>query len=539
MANNAELLRKRQPKGDAITFTDVTDGFPTVVQLEKLRETEKFLNDDHWQNTAGWIGWKPAIDKQSDINAFTRDWEILQRGFITKNVCKRIVSRLRGAVLGNEPDFSITPKLKGVEANSPEYKTLSKELEPMRDALGGWWVSEDILNTMKSFLSDYVAYGRTAIRIWIPPAHLNSNGQMTNKKTFAEILSVIKVEKTHYENIGKLKDVNFGTDIGIIQLEKDESDTGDVQTIYELHYLDGDNKTKLRHIRDDKNKPTDFDGSYDLGGNCLTHIEGNYNEALISDALKSQQKALNHAITMENYANANINFPETFFLNAAFKSESDGNGNTLPLLLSRGIGKFMKLVGIRNQNPDGSMTTVPTDVKWREMVKPEEFSKSAQSFTNAMYEEAGMGFVNLASNPYPSGKSRVESMTDFLYLLTDLKTRMDTVGIWLITTVIRLVNNFLYAQKLSEMQRANNNFVVNFNTNIVFKALDNEDKTLMLAEIEARVRSKRSYIINAKVSADPRAELREIEIESPEDELEDMSDTSDTEKPVDKPKPTS
>ena len=87
-------------KGAEISFEDIGKLLGTI-PMDELKISEKFLDGDHWQDGDGWIGWTPELDSPTA----TKDYQMIEKGFTPKNVIKGMVWRLRGAVLGKEPDW--------------------------------------------------------------------------------------------------------------------------------------------------------------------------------------------------------------------------------------------------------------------------------------------------------------------------------------------------------------------------------------------------------------------------------------------------
>lgn len=537
-----------QIKGRTLKFDDIVNEMAKI-PLDKLKVTEKFLQGDHWQGGNGWCGWMPETDSRTAAE----DWMFLQRGFTPKNVCFGLVKRLKGAVLGKQPDWEVVAKEENpdmglrstVEPDTPKEPTeLEKKFKEIDSAVNDWFGEKKVHESLKEFCDNKAAYGKAAIRIYIPPGYLeqtqSENGQsyQIKKASFAEILSKIYVEVPHYSCAKDTLDKNFGEPVTIVALEKDANENSQV---YELNYLDEKRITHIRQVSDkasalgaagatttgaagtvvDNNQTQTplNEIEIDLGGNLLTLIEGEYEEAMISEPVKAQQRQVNHAKTMEGYALANINFPETTFINAELeedaKNPKTGRVERKPMNIIRGIGRWLNLQGVTVDRTDGSTTQLDPKVVYREQADPEKFAKVADNNTRDMHEEVGMLYVHLADSPYPSGDSRIEAMTDYLILLVDYKTLMDSVGFWLLTTVVRL------ALRLSnESQEIFDKFNVIFSTKLTLGRLSTADKELMLKEVAANLRSKRNYMITCEVTDDPDSEIKVIKAQ-PQDNPND------------------
>jgi hypothetical protein len=499
-------MAKIKPLGGTIDFRKV-EQYLGRIPITELAETEKFLNDDHWQQGEGWIGWMPTPDSPT----FEADRLKLEEGFTSKNVCRGIVSRLEGAVFGKEPNWEIVPLVKDGEEvkDNPNYQYF-KDVD--RDIMK-WWQDKKLHHYLKQFIFNRAAYGKAALRIYIPKGLLN-NGRVEGR-TFAEVLSRISIDVPRYDKAIDAKDTDFGNEFTVVELPKVQEEIENIVTErkrVEVSYVDENQKTHIRVMTDNEQDGPDI--VLDLGGNLTTFIDGDYNKALISPSMKSMQKQVNHAKSGEGWALMGINFPETVFLNATMEKEKkvvDGKITTTLKDIFRGVGRWLNLKGIKTQRSDGSEEYNPADVKWRTPADPDKFARVATNNEKDMHGQAGMLYVFLADSEYASGNSKVEAMTDYLILLIDSKTVSDALLVWLLETIIRLVHRFTNKQDL------NNAFRVIASTKLTMGKVSNEDKAIMLQELEKGVRDKRSYIVTAEVSDDAELTLGLVEAEQSDD----------------------
>lgn len=495
-------------EGATIKFEDIEKKF-SVIPVKELDVTKAFLAGDHWQGGDGWIGWKPELKTGSS----EKDWRLIEEGFTPKNVIKGMTKRLRGAVLGKEPDWEIVPADREERVASAEPTELTSEEKQWKDIdeiLTLWWAEKDAHKAMKDFIENYAAYGKASIQIYIPKGYLKAGADgkrslnVTDAKDLAQVLSRIYVHVPESKSVLNVKDPDYGEDYVILRLAKKEASDEDK---FQIEYLDENGRTKLRHVTQSKTSSATVSEEIDvdLGGNLMTCVKGNFDDAMISLPVKAQQRQLNHAKTMEGYALANINFPETTFINADLPIDEgvgpDGKAVKTLRPLWRGVGVFLDLVGLPIQKADGSEGLTTPEVIYKQPADPEKFAKVAENNTRDMHQEAGMVYILLSSSPYPSGESRIESMTDYLILLVDYKTLADNVGHWLLTTVLRLAFNFT-----GETDK-NDKFKVIFSTKPTIGRVSTEDKKIMLQEVQARLRSKRNYMITTEVTDDPTLEL--------------------------------
>lgn len=507
-----------------ITFDDIEKKFAKI-PVKDLLVTERFYNGDHWQDKGGWIGWQPPLEVGAASNS---DWELIERGFTSKNVIRGIVKRLVGAIFGNEPDYSIVPINRNTDVppdtgEAPVLTAEEKRWQEIDKIVTRWWSEKNVLDCLKRFIRNHALYGKASLYIYIPKGYLEApaaKGETprlnVNATDLENVLSRIFVSTPRYEAVIDVTDDAYGNKYTILKHKKKEPEDEDV---YELHYVDPDGKTHIRQVRQGKDAG-EMELSVELGGELLSLVAGEFDDALISPSMKQQQRQLNHAKTMEGYAIANINFPETVFINAELETEekkgADGKGITTVRDLFRGVSTFMSLIGVKQMTPDGGEAYATPDVKYKPAADPEKFAKVAENNTIDMHQEAGMIYVITSSSPYPSGESRVETMTDYLILLIDRKTLSDNIGARVVKSVLRLAFNFTDEKDLIDK------FDVIFATKLTLGRVSPEDRKLMLEEVNKRLRSRRNYMIMAGVTDDPTLELKEIAKDPPTVDQQEM-----------------
>jgi hypothetical protein len=522
-----------------ITYQQIKDLFNTI-PLNDLARTERFVSGDHWQEGWGWIGWQP--DSTSD--AAQKQFALVGRLFNAKNVIGGMVKRVRGASLGKEPDWQIVPAQRQEPAPPepvtdplapskpavPQETPEEKAFKVVDESLVRWWDKKKVHRVLKEFVAAKAAYGKAAIRIYIPPGFVE-NGNVT-AADLDEALDKISVEVPHYTAVVDGKDRDFGQEFTVLKVGKSQTDG---TASFEVCHLDQQGKTNIRVVQGDS---ATFGGiedafsvengtgvpspapkppeaiSVDLRGNLLTRVEGDYGDALISETVRQQQRAVNHAKTGESFALANINFPEVTFINADLPTETISATDGKPVQVTKnqiqGPGMWRNLIGRLTYDATGNERLATPDVKFRDNADPEKFAKVADNNTRDMHQEAGMLYIYLADSEYASGNARVEAMTDYLILLIDAKTMIDNIGVWLLTSVLRLAYNFA-GKPEADLE----DFKVIFSSKITLGRVSNEDKAQMLEEVNAGLRAKRNYMVAAEVTDDPTSELAVIATDGP------------------------
>lgn len=520
----------KRVKGATITYDEITKYFASI-PLPALIENDDFVNDRHWQNGKYWIGWRPVPDEKGTYSdAAKRQWQYVCESFTQKNVIGSNINRLEGAIVGNEPDFRIVSNkpqtLEDPELEAKREKTADEKFyEDIDKKIVDWWTQNEVHQTFKNLLRAKASFGKTAIYTYIPSGYLEEkevvvtleNGTTETRKgfgfaednlTFEQVLSRIKVEVIHYSNVIDVRDIEFGSKFSIVRLESSkEIDSGNLIQKYGVFYVDTDNRSYFRVVASDTREDKI---SCDLSGNNLCLTFGEYDKALVTNSVKTLQKGVNHAETGANYALANINYPETTFINAAPIELNDAAGNPTGVKKAplQGLGIFRYLVGLVTETINGQQITTPS-IHERDGADPEKFSKESEKKSRDIDMLMGMGFKHLADSEYASGDSKAKSMDDLDILTTDCETTMNTIGTKVLQNVIRLAFNF------TGQTAKNKDFNVLFRVNISQGKLTNEDKTGMREEVQTGLRSKENYMLVTKVSDTPKLEIARINAQPP------------------------
>lgn len=516
--------KPKRVKGARITFTEIQSEIGKIPD-KVLEETYNFVHDKHWNNGLYWIGWRPEPDKNGAFSeAAQRQWKYVCDSFTFQNDIGTNLKRLEGAILGNEPDFDIvSAKDKPLEDPALEAKrektTDEKYFDDIDDKIVNWWTQKGIHQALKDFLSNRASYGKTAMLVYIPEGYLQERTLETDgeKKTeivlpniekFEDVLPKICVEVIDYKNVIDVKDAEFGGKFSIIRLNKDANELDR----FGVFYVDVDGRSYFRVVsQKDIAEGQGSSVSCDLAGNNLCITVGEYDKALITASVKSEQKALNHAVTGEQFALANINYPETTFINAQPFEETNEQGHptgkvTQPVA---GLGIFRFLNGLKFWDDKGGEQVASPSIHQRDGADPEKFAKVAENKSKAIARGMGMGYIFLSDSEYASGDSKIESMDDYEILLLDYETTMNTVGTQLLETVVRLAFNF------TNQTSRNKDFNVIFRVNVSTGAITNDDKRVMMEECDKGLRSDENYMMKAKVSDNPKTEIQRIAAQPP------------------------
>ncbi len=129
-----------------------------------------FYKGDHWQRGNGWIGPRPA---DSDGGTDTLMAEIA-RGFVSKNVAREVVDRHTNAIIGREPNWSLTLVRDIPEGGNPssDEQFLIDEADSL---LTSWWDDQKVLLTLQHAVHKLLWGGTGVLRLFVPAGSLVEN----------------------------------------------------------------------------------------------------------------------------------------------------------------------------------------------------------------------------------------------------------------------------------------------------------------------------------------------------------------------------
>lgn len=519
----------KKVKGATITYEEITRHFAKI-PLPELIENDDFANDRHWQHGKYWIGWRPVPDEKGRYSdAALKQWGYVCTSFTQKNIIGSNLSRLEGIILGNEPDFDIVAKsaspLEDETAEAARQKTPDEKFfDEIDEKTVEWWTQNEVHQTLKNLLRARAQCGKTAILTYVPGGFLEEktievevDGVKQQKKIFGfaeenltveQVLTRIKVDVIHFSNVIDVKDIEFGTTFTIVRLESSkEFGTETMIDKFGVFYVDTDNQSYFRIVTSNGG---DENISCDLGGNNLCLTFGEYSKSLITTSVKTLQKGVNHAETGSNYALANINYPETTFINAMPIEAKDVNGNPTGKQVQpkQGLGIFRYLMGVITETINGQQIATPS-IHERDGADPEKFSKESEKKARDIDMLMGFGYKHLADSEYASGDSKAKSMDDLDILTADYETTMNTIGTKVIENVIRLA--FFFTGK----KEKNKDFDVLFRVNMSQGKPTIEEKRVGMEECDRGLRSDENYMLKFKVSDNPKTEKKRIAAQPP------------------------
>lgn len=429
-------------------FWTLEDARATVAedQPEDVEVNKAFFQGDHWQDSEGWIGPKPA---ETDDQAETV-WAEIEAGFVSKNAIAEVIDRHANAVIGKEPSWSFTPRraLKDDQQPSAEEQSLIDEAEA---ALTEWWDSKkEILLELQTALRDALWGERVCLRLYVPQGLTTSeDGDVSVPRgELGESLERIFLEVVEFDRGAIERDPDTQEQMGVylfadkdnLGLEADEP-----QDFAELHYLDA-GKAVIRIVGGTQDART----ALDLNGQIAFHeIKLS---PFITEQVRSQNKLVNMASSMMARNVVLGGFLERVILNAQLPgqwvddTENPGRKKFQPEAFRVGAGSTNALAGIPiygdPSRPSQITGYTSPSVVYRDPVDPTSFITTKAEAYSDILDETRQRHVLIARDATASGESRRQAMADFVTSIDATVTAMNRAGRWLIETALAMAANF-------------------------------------------------------------------------------------------------
>lgn len=431
--DSVALFQAAAPVGDGTrTFPLDKPRRSAVAQTATL-----FYLSDHWQSSKGFIGQLPpptllgAESMKADIKA----------GFVSENVIREVTKTHVGGILGREPVWSFLPADPTVEAdlsNESSFENTTGE------SLTPWWNERKALVDLQKAARTLVLEGRVVRRLFIPRGLLNSQG----RATATDLRSALKFIyfETHTADVaGVFTDPFTQRQIGVFLFEEKDIYGEVTANCAELSFLDDNGDTICKVVKD-KGDPATY-GPYKLGGHLLVYeLE---REALITEQVQSQQRALNLAHTMMM---RNINMAgsrERTITNAqppiSLKKTTTENTpdttitKTFPGTFKTGAGAVNFVMGVPIHDENGQIVgyTNP-NVTIVDPAPVDTFVKTADHYRSSMYSQCHQRHVLIVDKADTSGRAREVARREFERSLKETKIVMEAGGRWMLEATLRL-----------------------------------------------------------------------------------------------------
>ena len=508
-----------------------------------MQETSAFMQGDHWHGGDGWIGPRlPNSDRRSvDVLAE------IQRGFVTREVINELARRHRDAVIGTKPHWTVTVRrpLKDDEQPTAQEQALIDEAEA---ALTQWWDANDVMGTLQDAAMTLLwasenpqqaserkaRHGKRAVRrtvsplrVYIPESRA-PNGEV--RGNLEQVIKIISVSHLSPLTGGVIRDLDGEPIAGFYLYEDDQHRelieivaTGRRMREFELlegNANDDDTVVQIRRLTADA--AVVDEAIYDLGGLSLYHEMNR--EPLITDAILSQQKLVNMALTMMSRNVVLGGFLERVMTNAQMPGKwvdehgnetADGTGTFQPDPMFVGAGALNILQGTPIYDEMGQVKGyAPVGVHWRDPVKVDTFRDTLAESIESMYAEAQQLHALMSGDATASGRSRIQATNDFVASLGISAVPLENAVRFVLETVLALASHLSRQPRRFAELRA----TVKMRLSAVQPEADDVRSTVMLLDshvisretARSRVGIEDTDAEAAKVAAEQEGELERL-----------------------------
>lgn len=431
----------------------------SLIERPQWLDTNRlFVEGDHWQQGAGWIGPLPMADE----DGFAQVVSEIQRGFTSRNVVAEIVERHVSAVLGREPAWTFTPRraLKEDEEPSKEEQPLIDEAEAK---LTEWWDERDLNGWLQRAATTLLWAARAPFRLYVPKGLLveervaDGNGseavrQVVRASTIDEALGVIFPDHPAVEKATVATNDDTKREVGVFLYERENLERAELSYLEDAELAGGRaagaaRRTVIRSI----GQGDSSDVAHDLGGR-LTMMEIR-RPLFITTQVQQGQRALNLALSMIPRNVVTGGFLERVIMNAQMPGEwedvTDENGQPTgekrfkPDPYHTGAGTTNFLAGVEYTDQDGKTHLATPNVQWREPVDVSSSEKAKRAHYQDILEEADQAHVLITGDATASGVSREQARSDFLWSLMLTVPRVNALGRWLLETALAMAETFI------------------------------------------------------------------------------------------------
>jgi hypothetical protein len=502
-------------------------------EKKDIDSKEKYYNEDHYQDGEGWIGARPDTNSPDIEQIF----DLLKRGFVSKNCVAEVTDREKDAVIGHQPNWIVTVRrpLKkipkqipdpafvpdpanptaeppmiddpaGATVDEPLKADEQQRVDELNALLIEWWDTHEALTALQTATVRKLLHGRGYLRLFIPPIK-RKNGVVPTAKDLREAGKLIFLETPEVVDAQIISDPLSMDRVGLSRFM-----VGDDKPVIEAVGLDENNQTVIRIIPRDETLIKGGESTPLSLGERLTLYEMK-GKRLVTKQIISQQKLLNLALTMCGYNLTESGFAEDTVTNAELEYDtvSDltaaGGKRQIPKALPRGPGAVRNFVGLQFVDRDGKLQILTPGVHHREPVPVDTFTNSKALANRTILEEAHQIHADIAGDAAVSGESRITALADFVIHCLDTKTSVDAAGTWLLETV------GAYSAQLSGQKDRYIDLRINFDCKIDTGRLSPDERTALISEVDKKLRSRKSYMLITG-QTDPEAELSQILSES-------------------------
>lgn len=487
---------------------------------EGADEAFDFYRGELWGDGRYWKGPQfKGADASSQIIK-----EGIRRDFTSVNPARSGVRRHRRGVLGREPGWIVSVRReleKKTDANGQmtqeEPNKEEKDLiEEAYRVIREWWAAAEAFRVFKDGFTNRLVCKRGPLRFYVPTSEFVAGPDGKRGIPRAEPVEVVKkifLLAPHPKDATVVTDPTTMRKYSICSVM-----VGDKRRL-EVSYVNDAGKTVVRLVDETSafagttvgryvtkafatvSKLVGGQGAEDntwempLGGRLmLVEMEG---EELITQQVRENQALAAKGLTMLSHNMDMAGFRERVYLNAQppGKTVEVADANVaggkikqfIPATIPEGPGArpFVQGVSYTETGADGKKTTklATPSVVDTDPVPTKSFEDTTRIARRNILEEMDQLHIEIASESTVSGESRRQARDDYEKSLKESKLEIDRIGSVVLETVLSLAAYF------SGQPGRYDGLRVTFNTHVDAGPLSSDDRSALLAEMEAHVRS--------------------------------------------------
>lgn len=446
------------------------------VVTDTIKLNRQYIDGEHWQSAAGWIGPRP----QPDEEGFNEVMAILKAGFTSSNKILEVCERHADGVIGREPRFSLVPLIPlGEEDEIPEGD--QTKIDEAELWLTRWWNQRGIHLGLLQAVSTLMWAERSVLRLYIPPAFLGTDGSV-NFETIEDALMAIYLDTPAPENATVIVDPLTKDELGIFTY-KNAEDKDEAELVFLKEATGNPNDPRETVIRVITQEGSD-DSSGLLFGNRITMYEMT-RARFITEQIRQNQRALNLALTNIPRNVTSAGFLARMLLNAQMPGywKLDENGQRTEFIQGKfkmGAGTTNIIVGLEQIDAQGNKTYTNPQVHETQPVDPKHSEAAADAHYRVILSEAKQRHILLNDQAETSGRARVEARQDYENSLRRSVPIVEKAGRWVIETALAMAEMLANQQGyFTETLRCD------FTCRLSKGAIDVEERKQNAADVEA------------------------------------------------------
>lgn len=471
---------------------------------------KKYYDGDAWQAGDAWIGPRPA-ETDSDL---TTVMEEIERGLVSKNTIAEVTHRHRDALIGTEPDWSVTVRRPLEEGQKPTAQEQSL-IDEANAALTEWWDAREALTTLHEATVSLLLGRSGCLRLFVPQILVTPDARIPTFKDVAEAMGQLYFHSPQMFSARVYVDPDSQEKLGLYSFRCDRdpetepvTDAARERSLEDRIEIQGLNQNKQTIIKiigltteKQESQPLDL-----MGHLAMYEMK---RPRFISQQVEQLTALVNMSFTMMGRNVVLGGFLERVLLNAQLPGRyvedvtAPGGKRYQPDPFYVGAGSTNALSGL----PIFSDPMRPTQVTgytnpsvvYRDPVPVDTFKDSLAEAYTALLQEVGQSHVLIAKDATASGESRKQAAAEFVKTLASTKAQIESAGRWLLETSLAM------AAQLSGQPGRFKDLRAVFQANVDLGPISAEEQNTAAMLWEKRVIDRTTAMIRVGVD-DPDAE---------------------------------